>query len=97
MDKKSGNIYFSIILVYWTININIYHAIQQHIKIFLYWGTSPTGYIKNKGVVDIFLFSESGDSKGIIWQLGKNECKVCPSQGENVHGDSGTINLSGVL
>lgn len=53
MDKKSGNIYFSIILVYWTININIYHAIQQHIKIFLYWGTSPTGYTKNKGVVDI--------------------------------------------
>lgn len=61
----------------------------------MYWDTSPTGYNKNKEAVDLFLFSENGDSK-IIWQPGKSERRVGTSPGENVHGRSGTINHSGM-
>lgn len=45
----------------------------------------------------IFLFSENDDNMGIIWQAGKNECKVIPSLGESVSGHLGIIKLSGVL
>lgn len=45
----------------------------------------------------IFVFSENVDNKGIIWQPGKNECKVNPSLGESVCGHLGIIKLSGVL
>lgn len=62
----------------------------------MYWHTTPAGYNKNKEAVDMFLFSENGDSKEIIWQPGKSECSVGTSPGENVHGHSGTINHSGV-
>lgn len=89
--------FFFIILICWAININMYHAIEQYIKIFLYWDTSPAGCNKNKGVGNIFLFRENDDSKGIIWQPGKNECKANPSPGESVHGHLGIIKLSGVL
>lgn len=45
----------------------------------------------------MFLFSENDDSKRIIGQPGKNECKVNPSPGKSVHGHLGIIKLSGVL
>ena len=48
-------------------------------------------------MVDISLFSDNGDSKGIIWQPGKTECKVGHGAGENVRGYSGTVNHSGGL
>lgn len=63
---------------------------------FLYWDTSPTGFNKTKGVGSIFLFSKNDDSKGSIWQPGKNECKVNSSLGKGVHGYLGIIKLSGV-
>lgn len=63
---------------------------------FLYCNAS-TGFNKNKGVGSIFLFSENDDSKGIIWQAGKNECNVIPSWGESVSGHLGIIKLSEVL
>lgn len=75
--------------MYWTTNINI----TTIYKIFLYWDTSSTGFNKNKGVGSIFLFSENDDNKGIIWQAGKNECKVIPSLGESVSGHLRIIKL----